>query len=177
MSGDTVSPGQQDVYAALVAFIISVTGLPASNVVQGLSNRVANPLPGFVLFQALHTRRLRTNIDSWANVTPAPTTQTIEQGLELSVQIDCYGPSSGDWANMLSTLLRDEYGCKALAPSCQPLYADDARMMPTVFGEDQFEERWSLDCRLQMNPVTTIPQQYAAVLDLTMINVPEKFPS
>ena len=177
MSGDTVSPSLQAVYTALMAFVVSVTGLPNTSVVQGLPNRAAMPLPGFVVIQALHTRRLRTNIDSWDEISTDPTTQTVEQGLELTVQIDCYGPSSGDWANMLSTLLRDEYGCNALAPSCQPLYADEARMLPLVAGEEQYEERWSLDCRLQMNPVTTIPQQYADVLGIELINVPEKFPS
>jgi hypothetical protein len=177
MSGDTVNPSLQTVYAALVAFVMSVTGLPISSVIQGLSNRTAMPLPGFAVIQSINMRRLRTNIDSWAQVSPPPATQTIEQGLELTVQIDLYGPSSGDWAFMVSTLLRDEYGCDALAPSCQPLHADEARMMPLIAGEEQYEERWSVDCRLQVNPVTTIPQQYAKVLDLTLINVPEEFPS
>lgn len=178
MSGPTptIAPVLQTVYTALTAFIMTVTGLASSSVVIGLANRTSMPLPGFVTVQSLHTRRLRTNIDSWGTITPDPTTQTIEQGLELTVQIDCYGPTSCDWANTLSTLLRDNYGCVALAPSCQPLYADEARMIPLVGGEEQYEERWSLDARLQVNPVVTIPQQYAKVLDLTLVNVTEKFP-
>jgi hypothetical protein len=178
MTGYSVTPTLQgNVYPALLALITSVTGLPASNVVQGRPNRASMPMPGFVSVQALFDRRLRTNVDTWDETDPSPTTQTLEQGLELTVQIDCFGPQSHDWANMLSTILRDEVGCNALAPSCQPLYADEARMIALVDGEEQYEERWALDAKLQMNPITTVPQQYADVLELTLINVPEKFPT
>ena len=98
-----------------------------------------------------------------APVTSPPTTATLEEAVELAFQIDCYGPQSHGWATMLSTLLRDEYGVNALSPSgITPLYADDARMMPTVFAEEQYEPRWSLDARFQMNPVTTIPATASA---------------
>ncbi len=174
---DTITPSLQDAYTALVAFIVSVTGLPESNVIQGLPNRAAMPLPGFVTVQAIHTRRLRTNLGTWDETNPNPTVSSLEQGLELTVQIDCYGPASGDWANMLSTLLRDEAGCTALAPNCQPLYADEARMVPLVDGEGQYEERWSLDARIQMNPVTTIAQQFASAAHVTLIDVEERYPA
>lgn len=178
MTAYSVTPTlQANVYPALVALIINVTGLPASNVVQGLANRTSMPLPGFVEVQGLFDSRLRTNIDTYDQTNPAPTTKTLEQGLKLTVQIDCFGPQSHDWANMLSTILRDEEGCIALAPSCQPLYADEARMIPLVAGEEQWEERWMVEANLQMNPVVTAPQQYADALELTLINVPEKFPT
>jgi len=173
---DTVTPGLQDVYAAIATFIVGVTGLAADQVVQGLPNRAPMPLPGFVMFQATEFRRLRTNQHGWDEIDPQPATMAIDQAIELTVQIDCYGPSSADWATMLSTLLRDEYGCTALAPSCQPLFADEARMIPLVDGEEQYEERWSLDARFQVNPVTTIPQQYADTLDLNFVSVEERFP-
>ena len=244
----SVTPSLQSVYAPLNAFIQSVTGLSQANVVQGIANRTPMPPPGFILFQAINRRRLRTNIDTMAqanqfdgtatyalnspaltvtavtdgalavgqniegpgipagttilafgsgtggtgtytmsaNATAAgtnvavyvgPGTQTMEEGVELSIQIDCYGPSSCDWANMLSATLRDEYGVDQLGPQgLTPLYADDARMIPLVDGEDQYEERWSLDAHFQINPVTTIQQQSAEVLDLTLINVDAEFP-
>ena len=178
MTGYIVTPTlQTNIYPALIALIMSVTGLPASNVIQGLANRASMPLPGFVEVQGLFDSRLRTNIDTYDQTDSAPVTKTLEQGLKLTVQIDCFGPQSHDWANMLSTILRDETGCVALAPSCQPLYADEARMIPLVAGEEQWEERWMVEANLQMNPVTTVPQQYAKVLDLTLVNVREKFPT
>lgn len=174
----TIAPSLQSVYAALNSFLQTVTGLPSSNVVQGLPNRAAMPKPGFVCFQALTRRRLRTNIDTMVEINDAlPTQQTMEEGFELPIQIDCYGPVSCDWANMLSATLRDAYGVNQLGPlGLTPLYADEARMIPLVDGEEQYEERWSLDARFQVNAVTTVTQQYADALELELINVDERFP-
>lgn len=181
----TVSPTLQNVYIPIMAFIVAVTGLPELQVVQGLPNRTSMPEPGFITVQTINRRSMRTPVDLLDETTNPPTTAAIEQDVELTVQIDCYGPSAMDWADMLSATLRDEYGCAQIAAlaaaqsppfELQPLYADDARMMPLVDGEDQYEERWSLDAHFQFNPVTTIPQDYAAVLDLTLINVDVRYP-
>jgi hypothetical protein len=177
MPGFVITPVLQDLYGVLIPFVISVTGLAAASVVQGLPNRAPMPLPGFISIQALFRHRLRTNLHEWDEISPLPTMANLEEGVELTTQIDCYGPSSEDWASMLSATLRDEYGCTALAPTLSPLYADDARMIPLVAGENQYEERWSLDARFQYNPVTTLAQQYARVLALTLIDVQEKYPA
>lgn len=181
----TVVPTEQQFYAALTSFISTVTGLAASNIVQALPNRAPMPLPGFISFQAIHRRRLRWNIDTFDTTDDDPTESTIEEGLELTVQIDCYGPQSTsaatgamDWANMLAATLRDQYGCaffESQLSGCDPLYADDARMMPLIDAEEQYEERWSLDARFQLDVVTTVPQGYAKALDLEFINVEEAF--
>jgi hypothetical protein len=178
MSAFPITPTLQLVYAALTPFIMNVTGLPAAQVVQGIQNRVSMPANGFVNMQALFRKRLRTNVH-YPVESGEPTTASIEEGVELVVQIDCYSPAGAytvggeDWANLLSATLRDEYGYDALIGSgLAPLYADEARMIPITDGEDQYEERWSLDAHFQFNPVTTIPQQYANVLDLTLIDVP-----
>jgi hypothetical protein len=177
VSAFPVAPSLQQAYAALVPFIMLVTGLPATQVVQGTINRAAMPENGFVNVQALFRKRLRTNVHYLVDPSDGGT-QDLEEGVELVVQIDCYSPAGAytiggeDWATLLSTTLRDEYGCAALAPTLSPLYADEARMIPLTDGEDQYEERWSLDAHFQYNPVTTIPQQFADVLGLTMIDVP-----
>lgn len=243
----TITPTLQAVYAALVPFIVATTGVAQSNVIQGIQNLAAMPLPGFIVVQALDRHRLRTNIDTWDDteqfvgtgsvtlnnltltvsgvtfgtlavgqpvimpgVTPGttiaalgtgtggagtytlsavatanesgvalsvpPGTQTLEEGVEVRVQIDCYGPSACDWANILSATLRDPYGCTALAPTLTPLYADDARMMPLIDAEQQYEERWSLDACFQVNFVTTVQQQYTDDLELTVENVQVEYP-
>lgn len=173
-----VAPTQQQVYAVLQPFIIKVTGLDPSLVIQGLPNRTAMPAadPGFVVMQAVFTRRLRTNVDTWDQTNPEPASTSQEQGTGIDVQLDCYGASSGDWAVMLSTLLRDEIGCLALAPYCQPLYVDDARLAPLTDSEDQYEQRWTLTARLQYNPVTTTAQDFMSTAEVTSVNVDEAYP-
>lgn len=171
----TVSPTLTAAYTAIVAFIMSVTGISDAQIIRGLQNRASMPKPDFIVVQFLNQRRLRTNINKTGTANP-PSTATLEEALEMAFQIDCYGSQSHAWATMLSTLLRDQYGVSQLRPKgITPLYADDARLMPTVFGEEQYEARWSLDARFQMNAVTTVPQQYADALELTMVNVQERF--
>lgn len=185
----TVSPTQQNVYKVLGDFIAVVTGLTAGQITQGLPNRTAMPpaAPGFISMTAVVTRRLRTNIDSWDEVADDPTAITAEQGTELRVQLDAYGAASGDWAVQLSTLLRDDFGCVALAgvdgggiplnpPICQPLYVQEPRMAPLVDSEDQYEQHWIVEAVLQYNPVTATPMEFANEASVTLINVDKAYP-
>jgi hypothetical protein len=111
-----------------------------------------------------------------------PTAIDLEQGTEIRLQLDLYGRASGDWGVMLQTLLRSEPGCVILAgadyanPICQPLYASDAHAAPLDDSEDQYEDRWTIEAILQYNPVTSVPQQFADTLELTVINVDEAYP-
>jgi hypothetical protein len=173
-----VSPPQLDVYVAVQAFVMSVTGLGMPLVIQGLPNRSAMPpaAPGFVTMQLERAKRLRTNQVTWDPLAIAPTSLDVEQGTELRLQLDLYGAASGDWGVMLQTLLRDETGCIALAPACQPLYASDAQLAPLEDDELQYEQRWTIEAILQYNPVTSVPMQFADTAVVTVINVDEAYP-
>lgn len=173
-----VNPVQRSVYAAVKTLVVTVTGLAPALVIKGLPNRAAMPpaSPGFVSMMLTRGKQLRTPESTWDPSDPAPTGLEIEQGTELRLQLDCYGATSGDWATVLQTLLRDETGCLALAPVCQPLYASDAHLAPLDDSEDQYEERWTIEAILQYNPVTSVPMQFADTLELTVINVDEAYP-
>jgi len=187
MSGYTVAPLQQDLFAVLIPWLVSITGLPQANVQQGLQNR--NPMPqaapGFVIATVTGMRRLRTNIDTWGT-SGDPSSIQHEMGTEVRIQVDFYGASSQDWAAAFATLWRDDSGCIALAgpyegytgvvPICQPLHADEPRMMPFEDTEDQYEQRWTVDAILQYNPVTSDPMQFADALSVDLINVDETYP-
>jgi hypothetical protein len=108
-----------------------------------------------------------------------PTEKNVERSSQISIQIDCYGPTSGDRATVISTLLRDEYACDQFAASgvdMQPLYASDAKQMPLIDGEQQYEERWTFEAVLQFNPVITTPQQSANALTIDLIEVDRTYP-
>jgi hypothetical protein len=175
---DTVSPVLQDVFTVLQPFIVSSIGIASNLVIQGIPNRTAMPAasPGFIVMTVLRQARIRTNGDTYDITNPAPTVISIEQGIELDIQIDCYGASSGDWAAILTTLLRDDVGCQALAPTCQPLYCDDARMIPLTDSEDQYELRFSFTACLQYNPVITVPMNFADTLTADLIDVQVTYP-
>jgi hypothetical protein len=171
----TVTPTVSQVITALGNFIVAMLGLANVQVIRGYPNRTPMPptIPpagypvGFVVMTEITKKRLRTNIDNFAGTSspaPAPGPVTSEQGQQLDVQIDVYGPNSSEWSDILTTLLRDNIGCVALAPVCQPLYADDPIRAPLDNAEQQYEDRWIVTARLQYNPVTTTAQTYATVV-------------
>ena len=175
----TITPAQEAIYDALEAYLTGVlpAGIP---VLRPLANRtpVPPPEPGYVEFQALFQDRLSMPVDT--NVTGGdtpPTTSTIAQDLEVTLQIDCYGAWSGTWASLISTTFEDAYGFSALAPNCEPLYCNEARLIPLTNEELQYEERWSLTAALMYTPVATVTQQYADELELTMKDVNVIFPN
>lgn len=176
---NVVTPVMDDLYTAVRAFIISVTGLAPTLVLKGLPNRTSMPAaqPGFIVMQAVLQTRLNTNIDDWDKTDPAATAGTAEMHVQVKMQLDCYGTSSNAWATMLQTLLRDDVGCQALAPNCQPLYTGEPFLSPLEDSEDQYEERWTLEAELQYNPSTSTAPQFADTLAATVVNVEETYPS
>lgn len=176
----TIDISLDDLYTALGTFIQLVLGTDIP-VVQGQPNRVASPPvatdggtppSGFVQMQAFIEQRTTTNQDSYD---PDAQTLAAQSNTRVEVQLDFYGPLSMNWAKMVSTLFRDDYGCANLAPTCQPLWADEAIQSALVDGEEQYEERWTLRSYVQYNPVTTVGQQSATALAVVAINVDERY--
>lgn len=173
----TVSPTQNAVCIKLDALVVDIvpTGTP---VLRGPINRAAQPPTDHVIYTPIFLNRLRTNVETDVDPfpTPGPGTMRLEQGTRLDFQVDFYGALAADWAAMFATIMRSEYGVDKLAPEAAPLYADDARMLPLVTGEEQYLERWMVRAVLQYNPVTTVLQQYADTATVDIINVDEAYP-
>jgi hypothetical protein len=176
MTAATVTPVQDDVMTALGNFIVTVTGLPTSCVVRGIDNQVPMPVSGFISMTGLYQIPQSTNVDAWDTTSSDPTELTASRTTRFDVQVDCYGAQSPAWASMLTTLFRDDYGCQQLAPNCQPLYCEDARMLPLTDAEEQYEERWSFTAAIGYTPVVTVPQMFANSLKPAIINVPATYP-
>jgi hypothetical protein len=173
MTAATVSIIPSQIYTVLGNFIVAQLGIAANLCFRANPNRTAMPppVPGFVVMGNATKKRLRTNQDNFGtagNTPPAPNLPpgpvTSEQAQELVIQIDCWGPSSSEWSDILSTLLRDNIGCLALAPYCQPLYADDPIRGVLTNAELEYEDRWIVQAHLQYNQVVGTGQQYAAEL-------------
>jgi hypothetical protein len=179
VSGYAVIPVQRSVYVSVKGLLVAVTGLDPSLVLQGLPNRSAMPpaFPGFASMQIFRGRQLTTPQETWDRIGDNPTVISVEQDTELRCQLDLYGASSGDWGVMLQTLLRNEAGCVALAPACQPLYASDAQMVTLDDSEQQYEQRWTIEAVLQYNPVTSVPQDFSTGAEVTLINVEVTYPA
>lgn len=170
-----VAPTLQDVYTKLRAFLLVILPLDTLHVVQGLGNRTPMPSGPFVAMTAVLLNPHRTPVESWDHNNPNPDAISIEQGMLLRVQLDCYGPVSADWAVMLATLLRTSYACDALAPVA-PLFADNPIQAPLTNAEAEYEQRWIVGANLQYNPVVSTPMQFADTAEVDLINIDVRFP-
>jgi hypothetical protein len=167
----SVAPGQTAIYTVLTTFIKS---LITCELVQGLGNGVATPDAPFIAMTAVALSRLSTNISTYD---AAGGVRSVMMPTQYSVQIDCYGPDSSDWATILVTMFRDPYGCDLLAPTAQPLYCDDPKMMPLVDAEENYEQRWMITAVLQFNPIVTVSQEFMNTIDIVPVSVDATFPA
>jgi hypothetical protein len=105
--------------------------------------------------------------------------QTYMQSAELVIQLDFHSASTsdaGDMARTVSTLFRDEFATTQFANQVPhydvtPLHADDAKQMPFINENQQFEWRWVVEARVEVNDVVTLPQQFAESLRVNLISV------
>lgn len=179
MSGLTPSIVERQLYVAVKAFLVTVTGLDPKLVIQGLPNRSSMPpaSPGYVTMQLTLGNRLNYNIDTWDPADPAPTAITSETHWKERMQVDFYGAGAGDWSRVFAGLWKDETACLALEPVADPLYAHDPLLAPLEDDEKQYESRWTVEAFLQYNPVVSVPMQFADTLGPpTLINVDEAYP-
>lgn len=169
----TVSITQEDVYAKVRALVLDV--VPAGvEVVQGLGNGVPMPAGEFVAMTLTLRNPHRTPVETWDRDDPNPSAIAIEQGTLIRVQLDCYGPRSGDWSEILATVLRSSYAFRLLDP-VSPLFADNPIQAALINGEEQYEQRWIVGANLQYNPVIMTPMEFADRVEVTLINVDEAY--
>lgn len=96
--------------------------------------------------------------------------------VEWTVQCDVHGPQSGDNSRIIEGLFRSEYGVDTFIAQAAalglptdygviPLYCDEAQYTPFINDQQQVEYRWVLELRMQINPVVSVPQDFATSID------------
>lgn len=102
--------------------------------------------------------------------------QKLLQPTKVTMQLDVHGPNSADNAQVITTLFRDAYAIEQFKTSgfdVSPLYASDPKQVPFINGEQQYEERWTIDAIMQANPVMQVPQQFASSA-VVNISIPQQ---
>jgi len=172
----TVSITETQALTVFRSFVLSLVDLDGDHVIRGLKNRAAMPSGDFIVITPLINIPLATNVEMY---TPSGSVASNERSTQFNVQVDCYGDQGMDRANMLSMMVRSDYACQQFAASgidMQPLYATEAAQRPFVSGEAQYIERWGFDAVMQINPVVTVPQQFADSLEVGLIDVDVVYP-
>lgn len=153
---------ESDILTALRLFLLAI--LPAGvEVVRGQDNRVAEPIgQDFVTMTPIMRERLETNIQGFDDTYPVvPGIQTDMAPTQVTVQLDIHGPNSADYTQIFTTVWRSQRGCYLLsAGPIQPLYHGEPHQVPYKNGEQQIEERWTVDAVMQANPVVSMPQPF-----------------
>jgi hypothetical protein len=180
----TVDLTEELTLAALRAFLLAV--LPAGvDVCVGQDNRVPEPAASdFVVQTAFFKHRLSTNRTAYADGRLTDPVAGVGQRQDtvpqqVTIQLDFHGPNSYDNASIVEGLWRSDVACDQLAAgglAIAPLYASDPRQAPFSNGEQQVEQVWQVDLLMQCNPVITTGQDFAASLEVGVINVDRAFP-
>ena len=141
------------------------------------------------------TYSLNQSLGTIGSQTMAAGVRYVELSNKVLVQLDFHGDlTSGDNAQTVAALWRDSYAVEyfknngpaappgyavippgSLTPqpfiALSPLYADGPHQTPFVNAESQYEWRWRLDAYLQANQIVTVPQQFAAEVNITLHQV------
>lgn len=148
--------------APFVGNDVGVTDDPTP-IIRAQVNRVNMPKFGFVELTELFQRNLATPIQL-QNPDPDIQQATITTFAQFDIQIDMYGPNSGDWARAIESVFRSAWAPDQFPNGIKPLYCSDARQAPLVTGEEQYENRYVITASLEYNPDVIIPQQSAIEL-------------
>lgn len=178
MSALSISISERQTLIVLRSFLLSILD-SAVEVIRGQINRVAEPKAAdFVVMTPIMRARLSTNEIDYSDL-PGNGTRAEMQKTQITVQLDVHGPNSGDNAQIISTMLRDDYACLAMGSmglEIQPLFADDPRQVPFLNGEDQIEERWVINAQIQINAEVSTVQQFADAAVVGLIDVDAAYP-
>lgn len=170
----TIDLTESAVFTGLRAFVLDVLPLTGPNVLKGQQNRVPMPTgPNFCILTPTGRAQLATTARTYRPPTlpvPAEGERDTQRSTRLDVQIDVYGPAAAENVQIISTLLRDLYGCDFLRPHrVQPLYCSEPTQLPLITGEKQYEQRWTVTAALQFNPTVSTSQQFADIVELTIV--------
>ncbi len=172
---------QDNAFTALGSFLTEI--LPVGiGIYQAQTNRVPEPsIANFVLMTPLFRERLETNITSYSDghITDDPEIRTDLQPTKFTVQLDVHGPEAGNNVQIITTLFRSSYAVDQFITSgfdVTPLYHSEPQQIPFINGEQQFEQRWTVDVHMQVNAITTVTQQFADQLAVGVISVEEHYP-
>lgn len=180
MSQPTLSLTESQTLQALGQFLVAV--LPTgTDIVAGQDNRVASPqAANYAVMTPIGRARLATNLTTYTDGFPSdPMTRQDTQATQVTVQVDTFGPLSADNAHLIQTLLRSDWACDQFATygfDVTPLYTSEPRQMPFTDESRQVQQRWSIDCYLQCNPVVTVSQEFADQLAVGVISVDVQYP-
>ena len=90
--------------------------------------------------------------------------------MQNTFQCDVHGPNSFNNSQIITGMYRSDWAVDTFAndsTSVSPLYCTDPRQAAFKNGEQQIEERWTLDLTVQCNNQIVVPQDYFDEAEVT----------
>jgi hypothetical protein len=169
----SISVTDDRVFTALRAFLVAALP-PFTEVIVLQDDGVPMPAGPFVGMNNGSNTRLSTNRTTYSD---ALGNKAIQAPSQYTMNVDFYGPDSGEWAATVQALFRDEFALKNFPDDIVPLYADDPMQIPLVTGEQTWAQRWRLSAVMQSNAVITVQQDFADAASVGLINVDAAYPA
>jgi hypothetical protein len=168
-----LTPTEDQVFDAVWQALTSVFPAPfAASVFKGFQNMTATPTGTYVVIQPGIVER-QNQVDH--DYDPVNGLILENRHSTYSYQIDCYGPSAPDNANIIAIAWRSFYMANYTADNALPfqvLYADEPQQLNFSNGEMQYEQRFMSKIYLQVNQTVSLPQDFFTVPSPVSIKTP-----
>ena len=170
---------QDDLTTALRGFLLSI--VDTQTVELGQQNRTSMPIAdNFVIMTPLGQVGLSTNRVRYDdNGIYGQGKQQTQRSTQWPCQIDCYGERASEFASIIGTLIRSDYACEWFScngPVLSPLYCSEPKQTAMVNGEQQYEDRWTLDFIGQYNPIVSTPLDFMDNITVGIVAADLKYP-
>jgi hypothetical protein len=165
--------------ASIAGAVMTVSAVAAGTLKQGLSVfglgvQALTTIRGYAGGSGGPGAYLVSPAQTVTSETMSAGSKTVTESVQWTVQLDLHGPNSGNFAQIVSALFRDEMATDAFAainPAITPLYADEPRQMPFTNAEQNYEGRYVLEVNLQVDQTISIAQQFADTVTIGLYNV------
>jgi hypothetical protein len=181
MSGATLNATEDQIFDALWGFIAALFDPSVqSNIFKGYQNMTSTPLGTYVVLSPgvkIRQNQIVRSYDATAGV------MNVERDTEYKYQVDCYGPSAPDYADIIAIAWSSLWACDYFAGNLAtptpgaplpvtPLYAEEPQQLNIVNAEMQYESRFMLQLHLQSDQVVSLPQDFFTTAPTVTVNVP-----
>lgn len=160
----TITLTQDDIYKEVRGFLVNLFN--TQSVIKSIQN--GSPLPlNAIVMNIINETDLDMAVSRYQY---EKLEATVQNSVEMMMQIDFYGDEAHKRARTLANLWRNHYATDRLK-NCQPLYAKNPIHAPFVNEKSMYEDRYIVELSLQYNPYVTHEQVFADDIDITLKTV------
>lgn len=181
----SITPLMDNLFLCLRAFLLDHVAVTSCR--QAQLNNTPMPIGDFIIMTPLLTSGLSTNLVTWQFEPDNNISQETHQRVtEWRCQLDFYGDSAQENANIIATITRSEYACQwfrdfALSSSgngvtISPIICTDPKQTSMINGEDVWQNRWTCEFHAQIPADVVVPQAFMTAATVRADSVDSKFP-